>query len=59
MEYEIYFRDLTPKSQAELLATTGLSDPKEANWDVIPLATIFTFDDNEGEIPANEIEEEE
>ena len=58
MEYEIYFSDLSKESQKELLETAGLTDPKEANWDVIPLATVYTFDDSEGEIPTDEIEGE-
>ena len=30
---EIYFSDLTPDAQKRLLATAGISDPKEANWE--------------------------
>ena len=37
MTFTIYFSDLIPETQAEMLEAAGISDPKEANWDVFPL----------------------
>jgi len=37
MTISIYFSDLIPETQAALLEAEGLSDPKDANWDVFPL----------------------
>ena len=41
-EVEIYFNDLTKEKQKELLEAAGISDPKEANWDmnIIPIAIV-------------------
>lgn len=38
---EIYYSDLTPAAQKRLLDGYGLSDPKEANWDVFPVFTLY------------------
>lgn len=45
---EIYFSDLTPDAQKRLLATAGISDPKEANWDldIVPIAVFDATDDD-------------
>ncbi len=40
MTITIYFSDLIPETQAELLEAANISDPSEANWDVFPLAEI-------------------
>lgn len=37
---EIYFSDLKQETQEDILDTVGISNPKELNWDVVPLATI-------------------
>lgn len=39
---EIYFNDLVPDKQKELLDVVGVSDPKEMNWDmpIIPIACV-------------------
>lgn len=39
---EIYFGDLIPKKQKELLDAVGVSDPKEMNWDIptFPIAVV-------------------
>ena len=39
-EIEIYFYDLNEEKQAELLEAAGLSSPKDANWDVMPIAVV-------------------
>ena len=41
-EVEIYFSDLTEEKQKELLEAAGISDPKEANWDmdIVPIAVV-------------------
>jgi hypothetical protein len=38
---EIYFRDLTPTKQKEVLKAAGISNPEEANWDAFPIAEII------------------
>ena len=37
---ELYFQDLTVAAQKELLKTSGITDPTQANWDTFPIATI-------------------
>ena len=38
---EIYFSDLTPEAQRRLLKGYGMKDPKEGNWDVFPVFTLY------------------
>jgi len=40
MEIEIYFKDLTEDVQKEIMDAAGISDPREANWDVFPITTL-------------------
>ena len=47
---DIYFKDFTPVTQTTILEAAGISDPKEANWDVIPI-TIISFETGEGDNP--------
>jgi hypothetical protein len=49
-EYEIYFSDLTPEAQKDLLDFVGIASPKELNWDVYPIAMLFDFSDELEEI---------
>lgn len=42
---EVYFDDLDPEIQFELLSAAHISDPMEANWDVNPL---FVYDEEVG-----------
>ncbi len=44
-EFEIYFSDLNEDAQQRLMEAVGITDPREANWDIdiIPL-TIFEFE---------------
>ena len=37
MTIDIYFSDLIPETQAEILEAYGISHPSEMNWDVFPL----------------------
>lgn len=39
-EFDIYFRDLAPEAQKAFLEAAGLSDTKEGNYDVFPIATV-------------------
>lgn len=41
MEFELYFSDLSEDAQKRLLEAEGVSDPKELNWDVFPITSIF------------------
>ena len=36
----IFFDDLKPEAQAALLEAAGIDKPEDANWDLIPLATV-------------------
>ena len=36
---EVYFDDLTLSAQKKVLEEAGITDPKEANWDIFPIAT--------------------
>lgn len=38
--FEIYFRDLSPEAQKELLAYKEVSSPEEMNWDVFPITIV-------------------
>lgn len=44
---DIYFSDLKPEAQKEVLDAFGLKNEKEANWDVFPLASIEVEEDEE------------
>ena len=37
---DVYFEDLTPEKQQELLAYAEVAAPSEMNWDIFPIATI-------------------
>lgn len=38
---EVYYSDLIPEAQKRLLDGYGLSDPREANWDVFPVFVLY------------------
>lgn len=42
--FEIYFNDLKPEVQDELLAYMGVSNAGELNWDIMPLMVIEPAD---------------
>lgn len=37
---EIYFSNFNEETQKAILEMAGISDPKEANWDVFPITFI-------------------
>ena len=39
-ELDIYFDDLTKDCQERILKHFKIKDPKEANWDVVPITSI-------------------
>ena len=45
MEFEIRFEDLNEDAQERILEAFGISSPKEMNWDVFPITTVFVSDD--------------
>ena len=45
-EFEIYFHDLNPEAQQELLKVAGLTSPSDMNYEVVPIAVV-EFEDNE------------
>lgn len=38
--FEIYYRDLNETTQQDLLKFYGITDPKNLNWDCVPLVTL-------------------
>lgn len=38
--FEIYFDDLNPEAQKELLAYVEAASPEEMNWDTFPITII-------------------
>lgn len=47
MTIEIFFSDLIEQTQKDVLQAAGINDPKEANWDVLPLATVILGEGDE------------
>jgi hypothetical protein len=49
-QVEIFFSDLVPEKQDELLAAVGVDSPEEMNWDTFAVAVCdFEEDDTEEE----------
>ena len=48
-EFEIYFSDLNEDAQERILEATGVTDPRELNWDIdiVPLA-VYYFEEVDG-----------
>ena len=42
-DVEIYFSDLNPNAQKELLEAFGIQSECEANWDIFPIATLTSM----------------
>lgn len=42
--FELYFSDLTPEAQSNILECAGLKNEAEANWDCFPI-TVIEFED--------------
>lgn len=40
MTVELYFENVDNQTQQKLLNEAGIDNPEEANWDVLPIATI-------------------
>ena len=58
--FELYFSDLTPEAQKELLNVAGLECPEDANWDCWPIATIeFDLGDKAKEIMRDYLDAED
>jgi hypothetical protein len=47
MIFELFFDDLTPTAQAEILEKAGIKSADEMNWEVFPITTIEF--ENEGD----------
>ena len=45
LNFEIFFDDLKPEAQQELLETFGLSSADEMNWETLPIAVIDIEED--------------
>ena len=41
MEIEIMFDDLKEDVQKQLLEAYGVQSPKDMNWDVVPVTTLY------------------
>ena len=37
---EIYFSDLIQEKQEEFLSAYGIANPKEMNWDIVPMVVM-------------------
>lgn len=46
IEIEIYFDDLKPEAQKELLDKLGTT-PEDENWDIVPIAIYVAEEDDE------------
>lgn len=47
---DIMFDDLTPEAQQRLLDLAGIDSPKEANWDIFPVAeVVFDYESGDDE----------
>ena len=44
-ELEVYFDDLNEEMQKKVLDFYGIEDPKDMNWDVFPITSIFKEDE--------------
>lgn len=53
--FELYFDDLNTRARNELLQFCGITDPKELNWDTVPIVT-FERAATETEAVATEVE---
>ena len=50
ISFEIFFDDLKPEAQAELLSTMGADSAEQMNWDIYPVATIeYVTEEDEDE----------
>lgn len=38
--FELWFTDLTEMAQKEILELANVTDPREMNWDVLPITGI-------------------
>ena len=45
---DIYFEDFTKEAQQAILEAAGITSPREANWDVLPV-TYLEFEELEDE----------
>lgn len=44
---EIFWEDLTKEAQKKVTEVLGISDPREYNWDVFPLAIVTKEEEEE------------
>ena len=44
---DIYWDYLTKEAQERVKQKLGISDPRERNWDIFPVATLFFYKDEE------------
>jgi hypothetical protein len=52
--FDIFFSDLVPKTQKEILKFVKLEKPEDGNFDVFPLTTISSRDVKEFNKEVNE-----
>lgn len=45
MQFEIWFSDLNPRAQEDLLRTFNIEDEGDMNWDISPIAIIGNEND--------------
>lgn len=47
IEILVYFHDLAPHLQEQLLEAFGVTAPQEMNWDVFPVTEITVYPDDD------------
>ena len=47
-ELEIFFNDFTPEAQKRILEFYEIKDPKEANWPLFPVTSLYYEPEEEG-----------
>lgn len=60
--FELYWGDLTPEAQQELLNTFGIASLEDTNWDCMPITTLEAGDalyDKAKEIMADYLDAED
>lgn len=44
---DIYYRDFLRETQSAILEAAGIQDPRETNWDTLPI-TVLSFEVEKG-----------
>lgn len=47
---DIYYRDFLPETQSAILEAAGIQDPRETNWDTLPITMLSFEAEKEGNV---------